>query len=64
MFACVPLTFKDMDIDEVQDAVEEEIFEQEAKKVAVQFQDQGTQFPISFKVSVVVFKNNSCVQTF
>lgn len=33
----VPLTlpFKDMDIDEGQDVVEEEIFEPEAKKVAV-----------------------------
>lgn len=29
------LTFKDMDIDEGQDGVEEESFEQEAKKVAV-----------------------------
>lgn len=31
----LPLPFKDMDIDEGQDVVEEEIFEPEAKKVAV-----------------------------
>lgn len=32
---CSSFDFKDMDIDEGQDGVEEEIFEQEAKKVAV-----------------------------
>ena len=53
----VLLTFKDMDIDEGQEGVEEEVFEQEAKKVAVRSRSRThsrsrSRFYIIFKSSV------------
>jgi RNA-binding protein 16/T-lymphoma invasion and metastasis-inducing protein 2 len=51
------LTFKDMDIDEGHDAVEGEIFEQEAKKVAVRSRSRTH----SRSRSRFLMFNSSCV---